>query len=192
MNFSVVPENSNGYPSANHAFRVLLMLMFWSLVSVAQNAAGGSTVAPFSVRATHLLGFEGTKANSNGILSIQDDSLQFQQDGKPAVKVKINSVRDIYLGGESKQVGGVPMTLGKAATPFGGGRVVSLFAHKNYDTVALEYVDADAGVHGAIFQTSKGQGEIIKTALAARGVAVNPADRESTKQAAAEATHANQ
>ena len=33
------------------------------------------------------------------------------------------------------------MKLGKAAAPFGGGRVVSLFAHKKYDTLTLEYVD---------------------------------------------------
>ena len=44
------------------------------------------------------------------------------------------AVQDVFLGEQSKQVGGVPMTLGKAAAPFGGGRVVSLFAHKKYDT----------------------------------------------------------
>ena len=33
------------------------------------------------------------------------------------------------------------MKIGKAAAPYGGGRVVSLFAHKKYDTLTLEYVD---------------------------------------------------
>ena len=46
------------------------------------------------------------------------------------------------------------MKIGKAAAPYGGGRVVSLFAHKKYDTLTLEYVDVDGGVHGAIFQVS--------------------------------------
>ena len=39
-------------------------------------------------------------------------------------------------------MGGLPLTLGEAAAPYGGGRVVSLFAHKKYDTLTLEYVDA--------------------------------------------------
>src|SRR6266545_5837178 len=103
----------------------------------------GDTGAPFSTRATHLLGFANARNNSTGTLSVQDDSLQFQQNGKPDAKVKVALVRDVFLGAESKQVGGLPMTLGKTAAPFGGGRVVSLFAHKKYDTLSLEYVDAD-------------------------------------------------
>jgi hypothetical protein len=100
-------------------------------------------------------------------LSIQDDSLQFQQNGKLGAKVKIAWVRDVFLGVESKQVGGLPMTLGKTAARFGGGRVVSLFAHKKYDTLTLEYVDDDHGIHGAIFQLAKGQGEFVKSELMA-------------------------
>jgi len=59
-------------------------------------------------------------------------------------------VRNVLLGGESKQVGGLPMTLGKAAVPFGGGRVVSLFAHKKYDTLSLEYWTPMGEFNGAI------------------------------------------
>ena len=62
------------------------------------------------------------------------------------------------------------MKIGKAAAPYGGGRVVSLFAHKKYDTLTLEYVDSDGGVHGAIFQVNKGQGELVRNELVARGV----------------------
>ena len=61
------------------------------------------------------------------------------------------------------------MTLGKAATPFGGGRVVSLFAHKKYDTLTLVYADANGGIHGAIFQLNKGQGEVLRNELVAKG-----------------------
>ena len=38
------------------------------------------------------------------------------------------------------------MKLGKAEAPYGGGRVVSLFAHKKYDTVTLEYADSEEGL----------------------------------------------
>jgi hypothetical protein len=124
-------------------------------------------------------------------LSVQDDSLQFQQNGKPGAQVKIASVRDVFLGGESKQVGGLPMTLGKAAVPFGGGRVVSLFAHEKYDTVSLEYVDADGGIHGAIFQLAKGQGELVKNELIAQGATISSRQDQATKESATEAKHEN-
>jgi hypothetical protein len=122
-------------------------------------------------------------------LSVQDDSLQFQQNGKPGTQVKIGSVWDIFLGDESKQVGGLPMTLGKAAAPFGGGRVVSLFAHKNFDTLTLEYVDADEGIHGAIFQLTRGQAELVKNELIARGITISSRHVQSAKQGAGEVGH---
>jgi len=49
----------------------------------------------------------------------------------------ITSIRKISLGEQDNQVGGLPMTLGKTAVPFGGGRVVSLFSHKKYDSLAM-------------------------------------------------------
>jgi hypothetical protein len=124
-------------------------------------------------------------------LSVQDDSLQFQRNGKPGAKVKIASVRDVFLGAESKQVGGLKMTLGKTAAPFGGGRVVSLFAHKKYDTLTLEYVDTDGGIHGAIFQLTKGQGELVRNELIARGVTISSHQDQLTKESATEARHEN-
>ena len=155
----------------------------------AENNSARDTSAPFSTRATHLLGFANASNNSTGTLSVQDDSLQFQQNGKPAAQVKIALVRDVFLGAESKQVGGLPMTLGKTAAPFGGGRVVSLFAHEKYDTLTLEYVDADGGIHGAIFQLKKGQAELVKNELMAQGLTINSAQDQSTKESATEAKH---
>ncbi len=105
--------------------------------------------------ATHLLGFENAKSNCSGTLSVQDNFLQFRQTGKIAhtfAHINIGSVRDVFLGEENRQVGGLPLTLDKAAAPYGGGRVVSLFSHKKYDTLTLEYVDSDGGIHGPIFQ----------------------------------------
>jgi hypothetical protein len=68
----------------------------------------------------------------------------------------------------------VPMMLGKAAVPFGGGRVVSLFSHKKYDTVTLEYLDSNGGFHDAIFRLNKGQGETLKEDLLANGAHIAP------------------
>jgi hypothetical protein len=193
--FVVSRSHSEAYhPDRRHALWLSTVLICCSLTALAQKITQrGDTSAPFSTRATHLLGFANARNNSVGILSVQDDSLQFQQSGKPGsqVQIKIGSVRDVFLGSESKQVGGLPMTLGKAAAPFGGGRAVSLFAHKKYDTLTLEYVDADKGIHGAIFQLTKGQGELVKNELIAQGVTISPRQDQSTKESATEARHEN-
>ena len=153
---------------------VLLLLLTSATASFGQKVSepANSTVT-LSVRATHLLGFEGAGNNSTGTLSIQDGVVRFQKGSERVVQVPIASVQDVFLGDESKQVGGPPMTVGKAAVPFGGGRVVSLFAHKKYDTITLQYVANDGGIHGAIFELSMGQGKRFRDQLAAMGADVS-------------------
>ena len=191
MNRTFVPwEHTPDAPP--QVLACLILLFCCSVAALAQNPSQPPNLtAPFSARVTHLMGFEGAPHNANGTLSIQDSALQFQKSGKPAVNVKIASVQDVFLGEQSKQIGGTPMTLGKAAVPFGGGRVVSLFSHKNYDTLTLEYVDTNGGVHGAIFQLNKGQGEVLRNELVARGARVGPSEDETTKQSAAEVPSEN-
>ena len=195
MNRTVVPWQHT--PDAHFLIprRVLACLILFILCSVAALAQNPSQptnlTVPFSARVTHLLGFDDAPTNANGTLSIQDSVLQFQNGGKPAVEVKIASVQNVFLGEQSKQVGGLPMTLGKAAAPYGGGRVVSLFAHKKYDALTLEYVDANGGIHGAIFQLNKGQGEILRNELVAKGVRVSQSEDAATKQSTAEVPSEN-
>jgi hypothetical protein len=191
--FVVSRSHSEAYhPDRRHALWLSTVLICCSLTAPAQKITQrGDTSAPFTTRATHLLGFANARNNSAGTLSVQDDSLQFQQNGRTGEKVKIGLVRDVLLGEESKQVGGLPMTLGKAAAPYGGGRVVSLFSHKKYDILTLEYVDSDGGIHGAIFQLTKGQGELVKNELIAQGVTISSRQDQSTKESAAEAGHEN-
>ena len=174
------------------------LISLWTLwFGLGLGAFAQSTASPvnanaaFSTRATHLLGLENTKSNCDGTLSIHDNTLQFQRDGKPGAEVEITSVRQVFLNEESKQVGGMPMTVGKVAAPYGAGRVVSVFAHKNYDILTLDYVDVDGGVHGAIFQLSKGQGDLVRNELVARGVLSGSGEEQSTKQSTAEVTHEN-
>jgi hypothetical protein len=193
--FVVSCSHSRTYPlDRRHALWLSTVLLCCSLTTLAQKTTQQlATSAPFSTRATHLLGFLNAKNNSTGILSVQDDSLHFQPNRKPGVQIqmKISSVRNVFLGGESKQVGGLPMTFGKVAAPFGGGRVVSLFAHKKYDTLSLEYVDVDGGLHGAIFQLKKGQAEIAKNELMARGVTIRPSHVQSAQPGALGVGHEN-
>jgi hypothetical protein len=63
-------------------------------------------------------------------------------------------------------------SLVKAAIPYGGGRVVSLFSH-NVDVLAVEYVDTNGGFHGAIFVLSAGKATALKNQLIAQGAKVS-------------------
>jgi hypothetical protein len=146
------------------------MLFCFSRATIGQtpSKAPGSASGPV-VRVTHLLGFEDVRQNANGQLRIQGDVVQFEPNGRPSAQVSISSIQDISLGTEDKQIGGVPMTLGKAAVPFEGGRAISLFSHKQYDTFTVEYLDNNGGFHGAIFQMNKGQGQASEKDLVAKG-----------------------
>src|SRR5260370_791942 len=118
MDRSVVPRNQRNACAFDRrvGIRLLVALICCGLTVAAQNSTQQTASKPFSIRTTHLLGFENAKSNCSGTLSIQDDFLQFQQSGKSGAQIKIGSVRDIFLGEESRQVGGVPMSLGNAAT----------------------------------------------------------------------------
>jgi hypothetical protein len=135
-----------------------------------------------AIHVTQVLGFEGTKHSATGGLKIQDGAMQFQHNRDTAAQVSISSIQDILVEDEDKQEGGTAMTLAKTAAPYGGGRVVSLFAHKKYDFLTVEYLDNNGGFHGAIFQLEKGQGETFKNALVANGAHVtSPVERTATR-----------
>jgi len=186
----VLRNDSGGIGRAHALISLGALLLCSGIGALAQSTAlplNGET--PFSIRAHHLLGLPNTKNDCKGTLSIQDNLLRFQQSGKPVAQVDIASVRHVFVGNESMQVGGLPMKIGKAAAPYGGGRVVSLFAHKKYDTLTLEFVDSDGGVHGAIFQVTKGQGELVRNELLARGASSSPGEGRSTNQNTPGGTH---
>ena len=168
---------------------VMLLLLFVT-PGVAQGAAGQTTSISV-VRATHLLGFAGTRNNAKGTLSIKGDVMEFQRSGKPSTQVKITSIQDVALGDQSRQLCGIPLTLAKAAIPFSGGRAVSLFSHKKYDTLTLEYLDSDGGFHGAIFELKKGQAEAFRNELLAKGARAINTESTPTKQSAEAVNESN-
>ena len=142
-----------------------------------------------SVHAVHVLGFANSRNNATGNLKIERDALQFQRDGSPIAEVNLSFIQEIFVEDEDKQVGGMAMTLGKAAVPYGGGRVVSLFSHKKYDVLTLEYLDSSGGLHDAIFQLNKGQGQILKTDLIANGAHASSTNDRTAPQSALEIKH---
>jgi hypothetical protein len=190
MNRQAVPSehNSNASSLIDRLMAYTILLVWCSTAMVSQNPSGPANAAESpGIRVTHVLGLEGVSSNTTGNLTIEDNTLQFQKSGGATNHVSIASIQDVFLGEQSKQVGGLPMTLGKAATPFGGGRVISLFSHKKYDTLTVEYLDVNGGLHGAIFQLNKGQGQVIKNELVAKGVHVTEVEVQVKKQSTPEA-----
>jgi hypothetical protein len=166
------PDSSTDRIVTSLLFRSgLALLVLLGLLITAANAQDQreTQMAGSSMHVKHVLGFERTRRNAGGDLLIQDDRVRFERDQSPAAEITISSIRNISLGTEDKQVGGVPMMLGKAAVPFGGGRVVSLFSHKKYDSMTIEYLDSGGGFHGAIFQLPRGRGLTFKNDLIAHG-----------------------
>jgi hypothetical protein len=144
-------------------FRVTTCVIF-GLSPTLVHAEDGSPI-----RVTHVLGFEGVANNTGGNITVQKNTLQFHKGEELAGQISVASIVNVSLGEQDKQVGGVPMALGKAATPFGGGRVISLFSHKKYETMTVEYLDTNGGMHGAIFQLDRGKAQVIRDALVAQG-----------------------
>jgi hypothetical protein len=150
---------------------------------MAQNHRPADTSkAAAALRVRHISGFEGSSNNAQGDLSIQGDELQFQKKGGSPAQVAIGSIQSVTIGEQDKQVGGVPMTLVKTATPYEGGRVISLFSHRKFATATVEYLDPNGGFHGAIFQLNKGQGQVLGSELEAKGVRVSLPTPAASKQ----------
>jgi len=175
-----------------HGLACLTVLLSLSTASIGQNQSEAqSPVTGSAIHVTQVLGFEGAKHNATGELKIQDGVMQFQHNGSTAAQVSISAIQDIFVEDEDKQVGGTAMTLAKTAAPYGGGRVVSLFAHKKYDFLTVEYLDNSGGFHGAIFQFEKGQGETFKKALVANGAHITPPVERTPTQSTLEVKNEN-
>jgi hypothetical protein len=171
MKIALIKRNSPALPC-------LLLLICCSTALMAQNPGGAVSPPGSALRVTHVLGFESVSNNANGQLSIQEHNLRFQKNDGSNSQVSVASIQDLFLGLEDKQVGGTAMALGRAATPYGGGRLISLFSHKKYDTLTVEYLDPNGGFHGAIFQLTKGQGQALKDQLVAEGAHVNNVENQ--------------
>jgi hypothetical protein len=163
--------------------RCLVPALCFAASLIAQNFDQVRTASSRPVlRARAVLGFEGVANNSVGELSIQDDVFVYARREGPTIRMPLSAIQGAFLSQEDKQVGGIPMALVRAATPYGGGRVISLFAHKKYDFMTLEYFDSNGGLHGTICQLNKGQGQVLADELGAKGVHVSGLEIATAKQ----------
>jgi len=119
-----------------------------------------------------VIGLENIKPNTKGTLSLLPTGLEFEA-GKKKVDISTAAIQDIFTGQESRQdVSGPGGTLAKAAIPYGGGRIVSLFSHK-VEVLTVEYVDLNGGFHGTVFVLSEGKATLFKDQLVAQGAKVS-------------------
>jgi hypothetical protein len=174
-------EKISPFKQNRRTLACLLLLTLYTACLMAQDHGGAGPTSGSAVRVTHILGFESISNNANGELSIQEHTLRFQKNDGSSAQVSLGSIQDLSLGVEDKQVGGTAAAVGRAATPYGGGRLISLFSHKKYDTLTVEYLDANGGFHGAVFQFNKGQGQILKDELVAAGAHVTNLENQPTK-----------
>jgi hypothetical protein len=172
--------------SSKRLFRILLCLVSASRFAPSLIAQDFDQARPASsspvMRARAILGLDGAANNSMGELSIQDDAFVFSRREGPVVRMPLSAIQGAFLSQVDKQVGGMPMAFGRAATPYGGGRAIGLFAHKKYDFMTLEYFDSNGGFRGTIYQLNKGQGQVLADKLGAKGVHVSGLEIATTKQ----------
>jgi hypothetical protein len=136
--------------------------------SAAPQNPPGSTI----VEAKCVIGLEDIKPGAKGTLASLPTELEFTA-GKKKADIAISSIQDVFTGQDTKQdVGGMSGTMVKAAIPYGGGRVVSLFTH-NVDVLTVEYLDSGGGFHGTIFVLPASKAEAFRNQLIAQGAKVS-------------------
>lgn len=141
----------------------------------ASAAAPGTTL-----EVAHVLGFENVKRGVKGSLTVTPTALQFV-NGKHHAEIGIPTIQDVLTDKDSRMyIHGTTGTLAKMAIPYGGGRVVSLFA-EGIDVLTLVYQDTNGGEHDVIFILHKGQASGVKKQLVAQGAHVSvPPEEAST------------
>ncbi len=150
--------------------------VFLASVTSASGRQPGTPQASQSTSIPHVkcvIGLENIKPNTKGTLSLLPTGLEFRTS-KNKIDVTTASIQDIFTGQESRQdVSGPAGTLAKAAIPYGGGRIVSLFSHQ-VEVLTVEYVDSNGGFHGTIFVLPSGKATVLKDQLVAQGAKVTP------------------
>jgi len=115
-----------------------------------------------------VIGLEGYKPNSKGTLIADASGLRFEKE-KQKSAIPMASLTDIFLGNESRQdISGMGGTAIKAAIPYGGGRLLSLFSHK-VEVLTVEFTDSNGAFHGAIFVLPEGHATQMKAFLVDHG-----------------------
>jgi hypothetical protein len=153
--------------------KLVLPFLCCTLSAFSQERGTNAVASAPPVRARAVLGLEGNSKNALGTLAIENDALVCRIKQGGITKIPIASIQDVNLSQQDKQIGGIALTLGKAAVPYGGGRAIGLFSHKKYDFVTMSYVDSSGGLRGAIWQLNTGRIQDLAKELTTREVRIS-------------------
>lgn len=126
--------------------------------------AAETPAVPANPKAILVLGGDSPKHNVHGTLSATPEGFAFEGK-KHKTKVASAAIQKVSVGSDVRETGGLPVTAAKLAIPYGGGRVVSLFAHAKYDTLTVEYRDNNGGYHGVLFNLPRGDADPLQAAI---------------------------
>jgi len=128
---------------------------------------GNAQQKPAPTKAVQLTGLVGVKNNSAGILNVENGNLRFAHSGSTS-DLAATSMQDVVTGSDSQRI--IRGTLGTLSMfgPYGSDRFLSLFRSK-LDTLTIQYLDADGGLHGVIFTSPVGTADVIKDELIGLG-----------------------
>src|SRR5258708_23445374 len=82
------------------------------------------------VKAVQLIGLTGVKENAKGTLKVENGNLHFVR-GKANTQVSATSIQDVVTGAASEKAVGKTIGMISLASPYGGGRLLSLFPQEN-------------------------------------------------------------
>ena len=139
--------------------RQLVAILVLSVVAIAESPS-----VPSNPKAILVLGGGSVNHNVHGTLSATPEGFAFEGK-KHKTTVASASIEKVSVGSDVRETGGLPVEAAKLAVPYGGGRVVSLFAHAKYDTLTVEYRDENGGYHGVLFNLPRGQADPLQTAI---------------------------
>ena len=119
-----------------------------------------------------VIGLKDVKPNQTGTITVSGTRVGFVA-GKHKGDIDAHQITDIFLGNESRQdISGLGGTAVKAAIPYGGGRILSLFSHK-VEVMTVTWEDDNGAFHGAIFVLPEGHATALKAQLVGIGAHVN-------------------
>jgi len=131
------------------------------------SARNDDTSMKTPIKGAELVGLAGVKDNTGGTLTVEGGKLRFAHS-KSTSDIAAAAMVDVVTGNDSQRV--IRGTLGTLSMfgPYGSGRVLSLFRSK-LDSLTIQYLDADGGLHGVVFTMPVGKAESLKQELIARG-----------------------
>ena len=120
-----------------------------------------------AAKSTEIIGFDGVKDKTAGVLTIENGKLCFAHSGTES-QIPAAMIEDVVTSDDSQRA--IRGTLGTLTmfAPYGSGRVLSMYRSK-IDSLTIQYRDDDGGLHGAVFTLPAGTAESFKRALIKQG-----------------------